>query len=56
MNPQKNTQKVITFNTATLPTTSISFNMFSKQIRGTDKNILSWSSIWSPQSYAIETS
>lgn len=35
--PQKNTQKVITFNIATLPTNSISFNMFSKLIPGTDK-------------------
>lgn len=34
---QKNTQKVITFNIATLPTNSISFNMFSKLIPGTDK-------------------
>lgn len=37
MNPQKNTQKVITFNIATLPTNSITFNMFSNLIPGTDK-------------------
>lgn len=30
-------KRVITFNIATIPTTNVSFNMFSKQIPGTDK-------------------